>query len=85
MQIGQSRDIFAQVAEVDGSAGVRVIIETHDACLHAPEATLGVTAATRLSIERMSRPVGVAERIGLQRERLSPLVTALRGRAVQAG
>lgn len=83
--LGQTREIFSQVAEADGAAGVRVVIETHDAWLRGGEVAAGMTAALRAQVERMSRPPAVAARIAQQRANLAPLVTRIGVRAFKAG
>jgi hypothetical protein len=83
--LGQTREIFTQVADTDGAAGVRVVIETHDAWMQGAEVLVGLTPALRAQVERMSRPAAVAARIARQRAALTPLVTRIGARAIKAG
>jgi hypothetical protein len=79
------RGLFHQLAHTPGSAGVKTIIENHDAWLHNHELSALVSPAMRLEIVHRARAAGLTERIATQRAALAPLLTRLPRRLSDAG
>ena len=80
-----TKGIFEQLADTDGSTGVHTVIENHDAWLHNAAVQLHITAAIRTQLARSPRPEITARRIELQRQKLQSLVTRLPIRLSSAG
>jgi hypothetical protein len=80
----ESHDIFQQLAQSDGPAGVKVLIENHDAWLHNQEADAPLIAALRVAAAQSVRDPARASRIERQRHNLQHLVTRLRIRTAAA-
>jgi hypothetical protein len=78
-----TRAIFHQLAALpgDGNAGVKCIIENHDAWVNSDE----VQAAPALRQQVARRDLARSTRIEAQRTRLQSLVTVLRHRVASAG
>jgi hypothetical protein len=72
-----SREIFRQLADVDGNAGVRTLIETHDAWVHNTAVLTQIDAVVRMQVARSPRPESIEDRIARQRQALSALVMKL--------
>ena len=83
--IADSREIFAQLADVDGTYGVATLVETHDAWIHSPAVQIEVSAAMRAQLARTPRPESVLRRIIRQRDALAALVIPTHHQAQQAG
>jgi hypothetical protein len=80
-----SKAIFEQLGDTDGAAGVRTVIENHDAWLQNAAVQLNITAAMRAQVARTPRSEIVNRRIELQRQKLEALVTRLPIRLSSAG
>ncbi len=83
--ISDTKEIFAQLADADGAAGVQAIIENHDAWVNNEGVQRAITAAMRVQLERAPRGEVVARKIARQRESLAGLVTGVAGRMSSAG
>jgi hypothetical protein len=84
-QLTDTRDIFAQLADTDGSSGVEMIVENHDAWVNNDAVMGKVSAAMRVQLARTPRPERVTQQISRQRSALAGLVTTLPARLSNAG
>ena len=83
--LSNTKAIFEQLADTDGSEGVHTIIENHDAWLHNTAIQIKIDAAMRAKLARAPRPESVSRQIDLQRRKLQCLVTRLPLRISSAG
>lgn len=81
----QSKGVFAQLSNVAGGAGVKVVIENHDAWLHNAETYAEVSAAVRLQAQHAARNQATAARLEKQRQALAALAIKLPVRQASAG
>jgi len=80
-----TKQIFEQLADTDGSHGVKTLIETHDAWVHNEAVLSQISVAMRAQLARTHRPDAVARRIQQQRETLARLVLGRPQRSRSAG
>jgi hypothetical protein len=84
-QFSHTKEIFEQLAETDGSAGVQTIIANHDAWVQNAVVQKSITVALRTQLARMPRTEMVTRRIAQQRKLLASLVVTLPARVSSAG
>jgi hypothetical protein len=84
-QLSHTKEIFQQLADTDGSAGVQTIIENHDAWVRNAAVQSSITLALRTQLARMPRPEMVTRRIAQQRHLLASLSILLPAQAASAG
>lgn len=80
-----TKEIFAQLADTDGSEGVKTLIETHDAWLHSDAVLEQISVAMRAQLARAQRSEPLARRIERQRDALARLVVRRPQQARSAG
>jgi hypothetical protein len=84
-QLSHTKEIFEQLAETDGSAGVQTIIENHEAWVQNASVQQSIGVALRTQLARMPRAEMVTRRIAQQRRVLASLAVMLPVRVSSAG
>jgi hypothetical protein len=80
-----TKEIFAQLADTDGSNGVKTLIETHDAWVHNEAVLEQISVAMRAQLARAQRSDALTRRIERQRDALANLVVRRPRQALSAG
>ena len=83
--LSDTQKIFHQLADTEGSGGVKVVIENHDAWVHNDNVEASIIHALRMYAAKLARDPERAARIERQSKRLQQLVTPLRKRISSAG
>lgn len=81
----QSKGIFRQLADVAGGAGVKMVIENHDAWVHNDEVEAEITIALCQATAARPRTPELSRRLAAQRRALAPLVNILPSALSHAG
>jgi len=85
LALADTKEIFEQLADTDGSMGVVTLIETHDAWVNNAAVISQISLAMRAQLARTHRSDPLMRRIERQRKALAAMVVMVPGRVGAVG